>query len=420
MEFAEKMLHALEHEDMQAARKYFDQAIQNGTDEEQFFLAEQLFSLGFLDESEDLYELLLAKYKDEGELLVRLAEVALEKDELDNAQAYLEGVAIEDAAYLESLLVLADLYQIQGLFEVTEQKLLEAKDLAPNEPVIDFALGEYYLTQGRFASAVTYYRAVLASGVTEFGSRGISVYERIAEALSASGAFEEALPYYEKALAEVESLGTLFGFGLTAYQAKEYVKAIHALEKLKEQDPSYTTLYPYLAKSYSENGQKEQALEIFKEGLKQDEFNKELFFETGKMAETLGDLSLAEEAYRQALVLDEEYIEAILALNKLLLLKEDYTGLIEINEALSQEMITDPQIFWDLSISYQENEQYDQASENFALAYPYFKENSTFLREYGLFLREEGEILKATQILKEYLQLVPEDEEIIDLIREEN
>ncbi|MEF3402059.1 hypothetical protein V4R14_14790, partial [Listeria monocytogenes] len=123
MELANKMLHALEHEDMALAKKYFDEVVQAGTDEEQYYLAEELFTLGFLDETEDLYELLLAKYKDEGELLVRAAEVALEKDDIDSAQDYLEKVNKEDEAYIESLLVLADLYQMQGLFEVSEQKL---------------------------------------------------------------------------------------------------------------------------------------------------------------------------------------------------------------------------------------------------------------------------------------------------------
>ncbi|WP_099222261.1 tetratricopeptide repeat protein [Listeria costaricensis] len=416
MEFAEKMLHALEHEDMEAARTYFERALQEGSDEEQFFLAEQLFSLGFLDEAQDLYELLLAKYKDEGELLVRSAEVSLEKDEIDDAQSYLELVRPEDEAYLESLLVLADLYQMQGLFEVTEQKLKQAKELAPDEPIIDFALGEYYLSQGRFASAVSSYRSAVDQGMLVTLGGTVSLYERIAEALSASGAFEDALPYYEKAIEENESMDTLFGYGLTAFQAKEYPRAIHAFEHLKEHDPAYTTLYPYLAKSYQENGQLEEALATFEEGLKQDEFNKELYLEAGKLAESMGKNQQAEAHYRQAIVLDEEYIEAILALDKRLILDGDYEGVIELSETLGEEQIAEPQIFWDLSVAYQETEQYNKAKANYERAYPFFTNQPDFLRDYGLFLREEGEIGKATEILTKYLRFEPQDEEIIDLL----
>lgn len=409
------MLSALEHENMDEAKKYFDAVVAGDSPEEQFFLAEQLFSLGFLDETEDLYELLLAAFPNEGELYVRLAEVSIEKDQLDEAAERLEQIKPDDDAYLESLLVAADLYQMQGLFEVTEQKLQQAKSLAPGEPIIDFALGEFYLSQARFASAVQSYQSVLDAGITALQDETISVYVRMAEALSASGAFEEAIPFYEKALEENESLDTLFGLGLTAFQAKEYATAIHSFEHLKEHDPSYTTLYPYLAKSYEENGQKEQALEILEEGLKQDEFNKELFFEAGQLALSLGRLEEAENFFRQALVLDPEYIDAMLELNKLLLDKADYDGLVEIFEGLSEELITEPQIFWDLSVAYQETEQYNKAKENFEKAYPHFKNNPTFLREYGLFLREEGDAL-ATAILSDYLTFEPEDEEIRSLL----
>ncbi|MBC1486402.1 tetratricopeptide repeat protein [Listeria seeligeri] len=415
MELANKMLHALEHEDMALAKKYFDEVVQAGTDEEQFFLAEELFALGFLDETEDLYELLLAKYKDEGELLVRAAEVALEKDDMDSAQDYLEKVNKEDEVYVESLLVLADLYQMQGLFEVSEQKLLEAKQIAPNEPIIDFALGEYYLSQARFASAVQSYETAVEAGLTIISNGAVSVYERIAEAFSASGAFEEALPYYERALEDKESVDTLFGMGLTAYQAKEYTKAIHALEHLREHDPAYTTLYSYLAKSYEENGEPEKAIEVLRDGLTQDEFNKEMFLEAGKLAVTLRLPEEAEEFYRQAIVLDEEFSEAIMQLNKLLLTREDYEGVIELVEGLGEEIISEPQIFWDVSVAYQETEQYNKAKANYELAYPHFTNNPTFLKEYGLFLREEGEHSKSQQILRSYLELEPEDTEILSL-----
>lgn len=416
MELANKMLHALEHEDMALAKKYFDEVVQAGTDEEQFFLAEELFALGFLDETEDLYELLLAKYKDEGELLVRAAEVALEKDDLDSAQDYLEKVNKKDEAYVESLLVLADLYQMQGLFEVSEQKLIEAKQIAANEPIIDFALGEYYLSQARFASAVQSYHTAVEAGLTIIANGAVSVYERIAEAFAASGAFEEALPYYERALEDKESVDTLFGMGLTAFQAKDYTKAIHALEHLREHDPAYSTLYSYLAKSYEENGEPEKAIEVLKDGLSQDEFNKELFLEAGKLAVTLRLPEEAEEFFRQAIVLDEEYSEAIMQLNKLLLARENYEGVIELVEGLGEEVISEPQIFWDVSVAYQETEQYNKAKANYELAYPHFTNNPTFLKEYGLFLREEGEHEKSQQILRNYLELEPEDTEILSLV----
>ncbi|WP_430534138.1 tetratricopeptide repeat protein [Listeria rocourtiae] len=414
MKFAEQMLAALEQENLPEAQKYFKQTLQDGTDEEQYFLAEQLMQLGFLEEAEDLYELLLAKYKDEGELLVRAAEVAIEKDDIEGAMAYLEQVNAQDEAYPESLLVLADLYQMQGLFEVTEAKLQQAKSLLPNEAVIDFALGEFYLSTAKFASAVQSYQAVLDAGVTEIA--GSQIFERIAESLASSGSFEEAIRYYEMAIAEQEDVNTLFGLGLTSFQAKDYTKAISSLERLKEHDPGFTTLYTYLAKSYEENGEQEKALEALVDGLKQDEFNKELFLEAGKLAWKNDRVADAEHYFRQAIALDPEFIEAILEVNKILLKKDDYEGIVELVESLESEIVTEPQIFWDVSVAYQELDIYNKAKESYELAYPHFSENPTFLKEFGLFLREDGDIAKSEEVLAKYLRFEPGDEEILSLL----
>lgn len=46
---------------------------------------------------------------------------------------------------------------------------------------------------------------------------------------------------------------------------------------------------------------------MLRDGLTQDEFNKEMFLEAGKLAVTLRLPEEAEEFYRQAIVLDEEY-----------------------------------------------------------------------------------------------------------------
>ena len=59
------------------------------------------------------------------------------------ALSYLAQVKPDSPAYLESLLVAADLYQTEEEFEVTEQKLQEAYRIAPDEPAVEFALGEF-------------------------------------------------------------------------------------------------------------------------------------------------------------------------------------------------------------------------------------------------------------------------------------
>ena len=59
--------------------------------------------------------------------------------------AILSQITPKSNAYLEALLVSADLYQTQGAFDVSEQKLLTAYQLAPDEPVIEFAFSRVIL-----------------------------------------------------------------------------------------------------------------------------------------------------------------------------------------------------------------------------------------------------------------------------------
>ncbi len=87
----------------------------------------------------DLHDL----YPDESELTNFYAELLIDIDEEEKALEVLETISPEDPSYAESLLLMADLYQMQGLFEVSEQKLLQAKSMLQDEPVIDFALGNY-------------------------------------------------------------------------------------------------------------------------------------------------------------------------------------------------------------------------------------------------------------------------------------
>ncbi len=59
------------------------------------------------------------------------------------------------------LLFQADLYDSQGLYEVCEQKLLEAEKIDPNEPIIQLALAEFYASIGRFAEAIYKFEQIL-------------------------------------------------------------------------------------------------------------------------------------------------------------------------------------------------------------------------------------------------------------------
>src|SRR5690606_22173322 len=161
MKRVEQCIAALQQGKLNTARRIMKAIKNKGSDLEKYSLAEQLHSLGFLNFAETLYQDLLKKYPEEGELLIALAETYIDMDRTDEALLLLEKITPDDPVYVQALLLLADLYQLQGLYEVSEEKLKEAEKLAPDEIVIIFAQAELYNSLGRFAEAIYKYKQVL-------------------------------------------------------------------------------------------------------------------------------------------------------------------------------------------------------------------------------------------------------------------
>jgi tetratricopeptide (TPR) repeat protein len=414
MDKVKKILQMLENGQHKQARIEYNEVLTNGTPDEKFILAEEMFQFGFLEEAKALIENLLEIYTDEGELLVLLAEILIEAGSEEQAILVLERISVEDPNFGQALLILADLYQVQGLFEVCEQKLLIAKKTLPNEIVIDFALGEFYSDQGEVTKALSAFRNVLKQQ-TEIA--GVNINQRIAELLSTSGSFEESLPYYEKALDEKLEIDTLFGYAFTAFQGGFYRTAIERFIELKELDPEYHSLYLPLAKAYEHEEELENSLNAVKQGIRQDEFNKELFYYGGKILLKLGKEELAENYFREALALDPGYTEAALTLNKLFLKKEQYRQVIELICTLETQGEAEPQFLWDAANAYQKLEEYSQALDKYENAYTFFKNNEVFLTDFGYFLIEEGKSARAAEIFKQLIKKDPSNEEYLDLLQ---
>lgn len=403
------------------AIQLYRKLLQNGTAEEKFDLAEEFTRFGFLEEAAELYENLLGLFPDEGELLVLLAEVYVEIGREEDAMLLLDKIDADDHSFPQSLLLQADLYQMNGLFEVSEQKLLTAKNLLPDEAIIDFALGELYGELGKFAEAIQAYEKVLESGASEIS--GINIHQRLAEMLSASGSFEEALPYYDQALKEKTEINTIFGYGLTAYQAGSNRTAIEKFEQLKEIDPEYHSLYLFLAKAYEREEEIEKSFETISQGIRFDEFNKDLYHLGGKIALKLGEEEKAETLLREAIALDPGFMDAVLTLNKLFLHQERYEDVLDLVKQVELVNEIEPQLLWDEAIAYQYLEEYSQALNKYQLAYTYFKDQQEFLTNYGYFLIEEGKMTQAVEIFSELLKKDPsntEYQELIDRLTDNN
>ncbi|WP_237705256.1 tetratricopeptide repeat protein [Bacillus coahuilensis] len=173
MNLGNEMIKTLHNGELDKAKILFKRVQKEGSDQDKFDLAEDLYDLGFVEESSILIDELLVLYPGEGELLVMKAEILVEMDQEEKAIELLSTVHEQDPNFPRSLLLQADLYQMQGLYEVSERKLLEAKEKAKDEVIIDFALGELYLEQGKFREAIKTYHYILNEKKERKNSRSI-------------------------------------------------------------------------------------------------------------------------------------------------------------------------------------------------------------------------------------------------------
>jgi len=382
-------------------------------DEEKLQLADQYFQWGIIDKAHEIIEELHFLYPDEIQITLFLAELKIDLENEEEAIELLNMVSKEHESYPHALLLLADLYQMQGLPEVSEQKLKEAKEILPQEPVFDFALGELYFHQGQYNHAISYYQGLLEEHDL---ISGVNLHQRLAECLSANGQFEEALDHYKQTIESQEDADTLFGYGFTAYQGGFYKTAIQQFLTLKEADPYYTSFYLYLAKAYEQEGLLEESLETVQEGIKVDEYNKDLYLFGGKIAIKVGQIPTAENLLRESLAIDPGHIEAAITLSHVFLQDERYDDVVDLITEIKRYGEDDPQFEWNLARAYHQKEEYTQALKHYDLAYTSFKDQRDFLHEYGYFLLEEGRRQQAKEVFQEILKQDPSNVEIDEIL----
>lgn len=194
---SEKMVASIQAQDLEHAEKYFNRALKEDDQETLLSLGEYLESIGFYPQAKLIYEQLIGDYP---ELALSLAQIAAEDGQIEEAFLYLDTIKEGDEAYLESLLVMADLYQMEGLTDVARDKLLLASEFS-QEPLIYLGLAEMELELGNYQTAISYYASLDNRSILE--ETGISTYQRIGLAYASLGKFEAAIEFLEKAV-EIE------------------------------------------------------------------------------------------------------------------------------------------------------------------------------------------------------------------------
>ncbi|MDT2815833.1 CDC27 family protein [Vagococcus carniphilus] len=415
MSYSKKMLQALSDGDLVEAQLAFEKAQMEDLAEERLQLADNLFQLGFIEESETLYEKLFEEFPEEETLKIALAEIAIENDDLEKAFTFLESIEETSDLYAQSLITQADIYQVLNIPEVSERKLKQAKEYLPDEPLLDLSLAELYFSNEDYLKAVDMYEKL--RGSFKEGESPISLDERIGVALSRIGDFEHAIIHLEKAIEEDETVERLFQLALTFYQLEENERAIELLKQVKLMDESFNQVYYPLAQILFDEGLHDEVIEIIEEGISQNPYETSLYHLASDTAYHLGDKDQAKQYLEEVISLEIDADLSKMRLAELLLKEEEYEEVIQLMDTLENKEQNFSE--WILAQAYNGLEEFDKAKEFYEKAKETLVDDPEFLKDYALFLREEGQIDVANELLKQYISIVPGDIEVASLIEDE-
>ncbi|MFT9469319.1 tetratricopeptide repeat protein [Leuconostoc pseudomesenteroides] len=408
--YAEKMLDALSSGQLDTAQKLFAQSLRHDSDEMIYSLAEELYALGFLNQSRRAYKKLLDKYPDEDDIRTALADIAIEDGQIDEAQDYLAQIRPSSSSYLQALLVKADIYQTEGLNESAELSLLQAEKIAPDEIIIQFALAEFYFANQSYHQAIPRYRSLLLKGEREISR--VDLVARIGVAYAQIGNYENAVGYLEQIKPEQMTLDTQFQLGVLYQENDRENDAIKLFNSILESDPKYTSIYPLLGQAYEHQQNFDHAYRTYQAGIAQDETNTLLYRLAGLAADKQGDLAAAQSYYKKALALDENDVMTIIAFSELLLSQHLYEEDVQLIEKYIAEDVVDPKFYWDLARAYQALGQDDKANKYWQQASPLYNDDVAFLHDLVDWYHEQGMREQELVTMKQYLKIAPDDDDM--------
>lgn len=405
---SEKIVASIQNQDLEHADKYFKRALKEDDAETLLELAEYLESIGFLPQAREIY---LQERESYPEVNINLAQIAIEDGDIEGAFLYLDTISPESEAYLSALLVMADIYDMEGLTDVAREKLLLASEIS-DEPLVVFGLAEIELELGNFNQAIKEYAKLDNREILEL--TGISTYQRIGRAYASLGKFEVAIEFLEKAIEIEYDDGTIFELATILYDQGEYQKANVYFKQLDTMNPDFEGYEYVYAQSLHEENKTEEALRLVQKGLSKNEFDTNLLLAASQLSYELHDSKQAESYLLKAkdVAVDDE--DVLMRLTNLYLEEERYEDVV----ALSRDNIDSVLTKWNIAKAYQALEADKKALKLYDELATDLADNPEFLQDYAYILREFGQKERAHQVAERYLQLVPDDVNMVEFLNE--
>ena len=415
MSYSEKLLDAIERQDFSQEKTLLQKALDKDEPEILASLAENLVGLGFTDLAKEIYRSLIARFPKEDLFKIYLAEILLNDGQDDDGLTLLYNISPDSSAYLDSLLVQADYYQTNGLLETAYQKLLEAEKIAPDEDVVKFGLAEFDYLSGHYEQALSRYQDLLKRHKT-FSE--VNLNDRLFQTLAKLGRYEEAGEVIAKNGNDILDIDSKYQAALVMLTLHRDDQAIKYLNEVIDQSPDYVNAYRLLTTAYEHKNDNEQELRSAQLGIAYNELDPVLYQKGAQAAVRLNDLDTAKNLLQKGIKKLPENFDLRLQLSNLYVRENDNEANIALFAQVDDEDL-EPQVHWNLALSYQNLDQSAKAKSEFLLAYPEFKNNSAFLKQMLLFFNTEPNsqnIVK--ELLEAYLKLEPEDTEMQEMYDE--
>lgn len=399
MNNSEKMLSAIEAQDLVQAEQWFEKALLEDSDSILLDLAEYLESIGFFLQAKRIYNKLAPIYP---QVNLNLAAIASEDGDLEEAFGYLEEIRSNDPWYVNALLIKADLYQMEGLPDVAREKLVEASQLS-DDPIITFGMAEIDFELGNFTQAIKEYASL--DNRTIYEQTGISTYQRIGVSYASLGKFEAAIEFLHKAIELEYDESAVFELAVILYDQEDYQKANLYFKQLDTLSPDFEGYEYIYAMSLHADHQAEAALLMAQQGLNKNPFDSQLALLASQVSYELHDTEKAESYLLDAWDNADDLEELALRLTNLYLEQERYEDILDLEDQDWDNVLTR----WNIARSYQALEDIEKARELYGELHRDLRDNPEFLEEYIYLLRECGELERAKQEAQHYLSLVPDD-----------
>ena len=405
MNNSQQMLQALEEQDLTKVEHYFVKALENDANDLLYELATYLEGIGFYPQAKEIY---LKIVEDFPEVNLNLATIASEDGQIEEAFAYLEEIQADSDWYVSTLLLKADLYQMEGLTDVAREKLLEALTYS-EDPLLILGLAELDSELENYQEAIQGYAQL--DNRTIYEQTGISTYQRIGFAYAQLGKFETATEFLEKALElEYDDL-TAFELASLYFDQEEYQKAVLYFKQIDTISPEFEGYEYGYSQALHKEHQAQEALLIAKQGLEKNPFETRLLLAASQFSYELHDASGAENYLLTAKEDAEDTEEILLRLATIYLEQERYEDILDLQSEEPENLLTK----WMIARSYQEMDDLDTAYEHYQELAGDLKDNPEFLEHYIYLLRELGYFEEAKVNAQAYLKLVPDDVQMQEL-----